>query len=60
MIKDPIVDEIHAIREELSREAGDDIYRIAKAARRRQQASAGDHEVVNHPPRCVPSTKKAS
>jgi len=37
--KDPIIEEIHAIREEIARAAGYDIERILEAARARQAAS---------------------
>jgi hypothetical protein len=37
--KDPIIEEIHAVREEIARAAGYDIERILEAARARQAAS---------------------
>ena len=60
MTKDPIVEEVHAIREELAKEAGDDLRRIVEAARTRQQASAKDHAVVTLPPKRIAPTRKAS
>jgi hypothetical protein len=58
MPTDPIVDEIHAIREALSRASGDDIRKIAEAAKARQVRSARKAE--KFPPRKVRLTKKAS
>lgn len=60
MKMDPIVDEIHQIREELSRESGHDLRRIAEAARKRQQASANTRTVVKSPPKRVVLVKKTS
>ncbi len=37
--KDPIIEEIHAVREALAREAGYDIEKMLAAARTRQAAS---------------------
>jgi hypothetical protein len=37
--KDPIIEKIQAVREEIAREAGYDIERILEAARARQAAS---------------------
>jgi len=47
--KDPIIEEIHAVREEIAREAGYDIERILEAARARQSASG--REAVRLSPR---------
>lgn len=47
--KDPIIEEIHAIREEIAREANYDIERILAAARARQAASG--RKVVQLAPR---------
>jgi hypothetical protein len=58
MPTDPIVEEVHAIREALSRAAGDDIRKIAEAAKARQAQSARKAERL--PPRKVRLTKKAS
>ncbi|MFS8068164.1 MAG: hypothetical protein ACMG6S_17560 [Byssovorax sp.] len=58
MPPDPIVDEIHAIREALSRASGDDIRKIAEAARARQVQSGRKAEQL--PPREVRLKKKAS
>ena len=60
MKNDPIVDEIHRIREELSKQSGDDLRRITEAARKRQQASANNRAVVTLPPKRVVPAKKAS
>lgn len=60
MKKDPIVDEIHQIREELSKESGDDLRRITEAARLRQQAAASSRAVVTLPPKRVVPARKAS
>jgi hypothetical protein len=46
---DPIVEEIHAIREALSKASGDDIRKIAEAARERQARSGA--QSVEPPPR---------
>lgn len=48
---DPIIDEIHAIREAIASANDDDIRKIAEAARARQQQ--GDAEVVSLPPRLI-------
>jgi hypothetical protein len=58
MPTDPIVEEVHAIREALSRASGDDIRKIAEAARARQEKSGRKPERL--PPRKVRLTKKAS
>jgi hypothetical protein len=60
MTKDPIVEEVHAVRDELSKEAGDDLLRIVEAAKRRQQESAKSHAVVTLPPKRIAPTRKAS
>ena len=56
--KDPIIEEIHAVREELAREADYDIEKLLEAARARQKASG--LQVVRLPPREVEPAKKAS
>ena len=58
MEPDPIIEEIHAIREALSRESGDDIRRIAEAAKARQAESG--RKTVRLPPRKAKATRKAS
>ncbi len=58
MIVDEIVEEVHAIREALSKASDDDIRKIAEAAKARQVASG--RTAVRLPPRKVPPTKKAS
>ncbi len=57
-LSDPIVDEIHAIREAIAKASDNDLRRIAEAARARQRAS-GRH-VVTLPPRRASAAKKAS
>lgn len=54
---DPIIDEIHAIREAIASANDDDIRKIAEAARARQQQ--GDAKVVSLPPKLIVE-KKAS
>lgn len=56
--KDPIIEEIHAIREELARKANYDIEKMLEAARARQKASG--LQAVRLPPREVEPAKKAS
>jgi hypothetical protein len=56
--KDPIVEEIHAVREEIAREADYDIERMLAAARARQ--AAGGLQAVRLSPRKAESVKKAS
>ena len=56
--KDPIVEEIHAVREAIARESGYDLDRIVEAARARQAASG--REAIRLPPKKVASGKKAS
>ncbi len=53
--RDPIVEEVHAVRESLAREAGYDLDRIIEAARARQVASG--RPVVRLPPKRTGSTK---
>ncbi|HEX9944138.1 MAG TPA: hypothetical protein VGG03_19165 [Thermoanaerobaculia bacterium] len=56
--KDPIIEEIHAIREEIAREVDYDLDRMLEAARARQAASG--LQAVRLPPRKVEPAKKAS
>jgi len=58
MEPDPIIEEIHAIRETLSRASGDDIRKIAEAAKARQTESG--RKGVRLPPRKARATRKAS
>jgi hypothetical protein len=58
MAADPIVEEIHAIREALSKESDDDIRKIAEAAKARQVQ--GDRKAVRREPRKPPSARRAS
>ncbi len=56
--KDPIVEEVHAVREAIARDAGYDLDRIVEAARARQAASG--RLVVQLPPKKTVPIKKAS
>lgn len=59
MWKDPVVEEVRAIRDEYAREFNYDIDAICRDLR--AQESRGDHEVVALPPkRVVPSGSKPS
>jgi hypothetical protein len=58
MPTDPIVEEIHAIRDALSKASGDDIRKIAEAAKARQAQSG--RKVERLPPRKVRTLRKAS
>ena len=53
---DPIIDEIHAIREAISRESDDDLEKIVEAARAREKASG--RKVVTLPSRRIEPSKK--
>ena len=54
---DPIIEEIHAVREALSKESGHDIRKIAEAAKARQAESG--RKAVRLPPRTAKATRKA-
>ena len=56
--KDPIIEEIHAVREDIARKASYDLDKILDAARLRQAASGV--QAVRLPPREPVSIKKAS
>lgn len=56
--KDPIIEEIHAVREQLAREADYDLEKMFEAARARQKASG--LQAVRLPPRKAEPAKKAS
>ena len=58
MEPDPIVEEIHAIREALSKASGDDIRKIAEAAKARQAQSG--RKAVRLPLRKPKAERKAS
>ncbi len=58
MSSDPIVEEIHAIQELLSKESDDDIRKIAEAAKARQDQS--DRKSVQLEPRKPPSARRVS
>lgn len=55
---DPILEELHAIREAIASASDDDLKKIAEAARARQIDSG--HEVVRLSPKHVEVSKKAS
>jgi hypothetical protein len=54
---DPILDELHKIREAIAAASDNDIRKIAEAARSREKE--GGAEIVNLPPKLV-ADKKAS
>lgn len=54
---DPIVDEIHAIRDAIAKASDNDLRKIAEAARSRQRASG--RQAVTLPPRRARAAKKA-
>ena len=56
MPTDPIIDEIHAVREALAEAAGYDADRVAEAARKRERESG--RTAVTLPPRPVTILKK--
>lgn len=56
MPTDPIIEEIHAIREALAQESGYDAEKIAEAARKRQAESG--RKAVTLPPRPTAASKK--
>jgi hypothetical protein len=56
--KDPIIEEIHAVREEMAREADYDLDKILEAARERELASGV--QTVQLPPRKPLPIKRAS
>ncbi len=58
MAPDSIIEELHAIRETLSRASGGDIRKIAEAARARQAESG--RTTVRLPPRKAKAARKAS
>jgi len=55
---DPIVEEIHAIRDAIAKASDNDLRKIAEAARSRQRASG--RQTVKFPPRRASAAKKAS
>ncbi|MEW6744464.1 MAG: hypothetical protein AB1486_17050 [Planctomycetota bacterium] len=58
MEPDPIIEEIHAIREALSKASGDDIRKIAEAAKARHTQSG--RKALRLPPRKAKGARKAS
>ncbi|MBI4556280.1 MAG: hypothetical protein HY706_01735 [Candidatus Hydrogenedentes bacterium] len=55
--KDPIVEEVHLVRERLAREAGDNLERLFEAAKARQAASGRPSVTLR--PRKSPVSRKA-
>ena len=53
---DPIIEEIHAVREALAKESGYDAEKIAEAARKRQAESG--RRAVTLPPRLTAISEK--
>ncbi len=58
MSRDPIIDEVRAVRDAIAREFNYDIEHLAESLRREQQQS--DRKVVRLSPRKLPPVKKAS
>lgn len=58
MEPDPIIEEIHAVREALSRASGHDIRKIAEAAKARHTDSG--RKALRLPPRKAKAVRKAS
>jgi hypothetical protein len=56
--RDPIIEEIHAIREAIAREHGFDAQRIARALR--EEALAGHKQVVSRLPKRISKARKSS
>jgi len=56
----PIIEELHRIREEISRESGDDMKKIAQAVNQKQTKANPELHVLRLPPNRVPREKKAS
>lgn len=55
---DPIIEEIHAIREAFAKEHGNDLAKIARAAN--EAAEKTGRRLVTRPPRRIPPTNKTS
>jgi hypothetical protein len=58
MEPDPIIEGLHAVRETLSKASGDDLRKIADAAKARQAQSG--RKAVRLTPRAPKQTRKAS
>ena len=58
MENDPIIEEIHATRDALSKASDDDIRKIAEAAKARQEL--GGRGAVSRPPRKPKPSRRAS
>ncbi len=56
----PIIEELHRIREEISRESGDDMKKIAQAVNQKQANANPELHVIRLPPNRVAREKKAS
>ena len=57
-LSDPIIDEIHAIRDAIAKESDNDLQKMAEAAKSRQRASG--RQGVKLPPKRTKTAKKAS
>jgi len=57
-LSDPIIDEIHAIRDAIANASDNDLQKIAESARSRQKASG--RQGVKLPPKRARTSKKAS
>jgi hypothetical protein len=57
-LSDPIIDEIHAIRDAIAKASDNDLQKIAAAARARQQVSG--RQALKLPARRTATAKKAS
>jgi len=56
--EDPILEELHAIREALAEASSHDLEKIAEAAKARQRNS--EHQVVRLPPKRAEGAQRAS
>ena len=58
MYRDPIVDEVRAVRDAIARDYEYDVKKLADALREEQRKSG--RKVVHLPPRRMPTARKAS
>jgi hypothetical protein len=56
--QDPLVDEIHATREKLAGDAGNDMRKLVEMARGRQEG--GQRPITSFSPKPVTASKRAS
>ncbi len=56
----PIIEELHRIREEISRESGDNMKNIAQAVNQRQTKANHELHVIRLPPNRVPRENQPS